>query len=726
MLYFYAFSVTLSAFLLFQVQPMIGKYILPWFGGTPTTWSTVLLFFQVLLTAGYAYAYFLLGRLRSRLQSVVHLIFLAISLGVLLITALMWPSPLTPDISWRPQGSGLPIWGIVRILAVAVAIPYLLLASNSTLMQAWFARDHRWRSPYRLYALSNAGSLLALISYPIVFEPLLTVQAQAYLWSAGYVVFAIATAYLALRAYRGAQAGSMEESGDSEGGEVVRPGPRLHILWIALAACASTLLLAVTSQVTQEVAVIPFLWVLPLTIYLLTFILAFSGGRLYSRRIYLVAFFVVSFIALWMLVKWPPLNIVIQIIVYMALLFACCMICHNEVYRLRPHPRFLPSFYLMIAVGGAIGGIFVNFIAPYLFSTGLWELQWGLVACGMLLVILMRAERTPAPAPVKQGKQDRRGRSRRGAAPRSSNLKPAFLAASVLTVLLGLGVLLVMRAVSAGALLSTRNFYGVSRVWEINENDPRLRAYELTHGRTVHGFQFIDKTFSILPTTFYADTSGVGLALLNHPDRPGNLKVGALGLGIGVIAAYGEAGDTFRFYEINPDVIRIAEGEGGYFSFLKNSRADVAVIPGDARISLESELTDGDPQSFDLLVLDTFSGDAMPVHLLTKQALEIYLKNLKPDGIIAVNVSNRYFDLDREVYRLADEFDLGAAKIEDKGDGIQSFDSVWMLLTRNRSFLEQPAIASRTAPRPPIPAGVRVWTDDFSNLLRILRPLPAS
>jgi hypothetical protein len=340
MAYYYAFSVLLSAFLLFQIQPMVGKYILPWFGGTPAVWSTVLLFFQAFLTAGYAYAYWLLGRSRDRLQGTVHLILLGLSLVLLLVTALIWPSPLTPDASWRPLGSDLPIWGIIKVLTVSVAIPYLLLASNSTLMQAWFGRDNPRRTPYRLYALSNIGALLALISYPLIFEPNLTLRAHAYLWSAAYVVFAISTTYLALRTYRWMRAGVPQESKQSQTGTEERPSRAVHLLWVGLAACASTLLIAVTSQVTQEVAVIPFLWVIPLTIYLLTFILAFSGGPWYSRRAYLVAFFVLGFISLWMLVKWPPLNIVVQIAVYMLLLFVSCMICHSELYKLRPHPRF--------------------------------------------------------------------------------------------------------------------------------------------------------------------------------------------------------------------------------------------------------------------------------------------------------------------------------------------------------------------------------------------------
>jgi len=479
----------------------------------------------------------------------------------------------------------------------------------------------------------------------------------------------------------------------------------------------------VTNQITQEVAVIPFLWVLPLTIYLLTFILAFSGGHLYSRRWYLIAFFAVGLVSVWMLVKWPPFGILTQIVIYALLLFICCMICHNELYKLRPHPRFLPSFYLMVALGGAAGGIFVTLLAPYLFSTGLWELQWGFIACGALLALIVQLERTPArPLPRRKARQrDRQKGTRRPETQTRGRIKPIVIATSIGVLLLGVLVALIMRAISSETLLATRNFYGVLRVWEMNAELPEIRAYQLTHGKTVHGFQFEASDLRDLPTTFYAEDSGVGLAILNHPNRTDGLRVAGLGLGVGVLASYGQPGDLYRFYEINPDVIQIAEGEGGYFSFLKDSRAEIQVVEGDARISLERELTNTGPQDFDLLVLDTFNGDAMPVHLLTKQAFEIYLRHLKPDGVIAINVSNRYFDLNLEVYRLADAFDLSAALIEDRGDTVQSYDSIWMLLTRDPAVVELPAIATRSSQRPAIPARLRLWTDDFSNLLQVLR-----
>jgi hypothetical protein len=708
----YTLSVLLSAFLLFLVQPLIGKFILPWFGGTPMIWSTVLLFFQTLLTAGYAYATWLLAKLRPKLQGSVHLGALAISVILLALAGLGWPSPLTPDPSWRPALGSPPIPGILRILAASVGIPYLVLSANSTLMQAWFHRQHGDPLPYRLYALSNVGSLLALISYPLVFEPLFTLPVQADLWSAGYMVFVLAAGALAWRAARQIPDAAIVESQGVP--ESPMPGWGRFALWVGLAAVASSLLVSVTNQITQEVAVIPFLWVLPLAIYLLTFVLAFSGGRLYDRRPYMIGFTGLSLFSLWSLVRYPPFSLTTQLAAYALLLFAACMLCHNELYRLRPEPRYLSAFYLMVAVGGALGGVFVTLLAPFLFSTGFWELQWGLVATAVLLLILLvQGSATPAPK--------RRQRGRRAAGRSERRFTPAAWGTSGLVVLLAALTLLIMRTTGSAALLSLRSFYGISRVWAINTDQPDILAYQFTHGKTVHGFQFAADRFRKLPTAFYSDTSGVGLAFLQSPVRPGPMRVGGLGMGVGVIAAYGQPGDAFRFYEINPDVIRIAEGEGGYFSFLSDTPAQVDVIQGDARLALEDELANGDPEAFDLMVLDAFSGDTIPLHLLTREAFEIYLHHLAPNGILAVHISNRNFDLAPEVYRLADAFGLGAAQIEDSGDGLQSYDSVWMLLTKDQTFLSNPNIVARTSPRPEISSSLPVWSDNYSNLLAVLK-----
>jgi hypothetical protein len=360
MIYF-AVCIFLSAFLLFQVQPMIGRYILPWFGGTPAVWSTVMLFFQVLLTGGYAYANWLIRPNRRR--EIVHLILLGISAALMIGLGLTWKSPITPGAAWKPTGEVFPVWEIFKLLVISVGLPYFLLSSNSPLMQAWFHRRFPEKTAYRLYALSNVGSFLALISYPVLVEPTLTLSGQGWMWSLMYLVYAGLAGYGALRALRGGQ-GADPAPAESVSRAETRPGGRAYVLWILLAMAASVLLLAVTSHITQEVAVIPFLWVLPLTIYLLTFILAFSGEGWYSRQWFLVLMFFATLLYGWALVRSDTLNIVVQIAIYAFILFAGGMVCHGELYRLRPHPAHLTAFYLMVSIGGALGGIFINFVAP--------------------------------------------------------------------------------------------------------------------------------------------------------------------------------------------------------------------------------------------------------------------------------------------------------------------------------------------------------------------------
>ncbi len=701
---FYACAVFLSAFLLFQIQPLIGKYILPWFGGTPAVWSTTMLFFQVLLTGGYAYAYWLIGRVHSRRQGQVHLTLLAISLALLVLAGMVWSSPITPGAAWKPQGVESPVWDIFKILFISVGLPYFLLATNSPLIQAWFSQSYPGRSPYRLYALSNVGSLLALISYPVLIEPALALPTQGQFWSLGYVIFAALAAYAAFKTMHREQPPIPEVAAPS----VVRPdlpetrpSLSLHILWITLAASASVLLLATTSQMTQEVAVIPFLWVLPLAIYLLTFILCFDSDRWYSRTPYTLAFFAVSVFYCVVLALGTRLGLVTQIAIYSLLLFVCCMICHGELVRLKPDPRYLTSFYLMVSIGGAVGGIAVSLIAPYVFKD-YWELPIGLLVCGLLLLGLTLFRKPPT------------------ATWRATRNMATLLAGAL--VLLGGMLTFYIQSRITGAAVASRNFYGVLRVNEINASQPDLRAYRLAHGAVLHGFQYTAVDKRRVPTAYFTENSGIGLALLHHPKRPGPLRIGVLGLGIGVLAAYSQPGDVLRFYEINPDVIRLAEGDGGYFTFLKDSPAQVQIVPGDARISLEQELAAGPPQYFDLLVLDTFNGDSIPVHLITRQALELYLYHLQPEGILAIHISNNYLDLRPVVYSLADSLQLGTALIETPADGDRVFLSSWVLLTRNREFLGQAAIADHCISRKPSDtAGFRMWTDDYSNLFQILR-----
>ncbi|MFN8382282.1 MAG: fused MFS/spermidine synthase [Anaerolineales bacterium] len=673
----FAINVFLSAYLIFQIQPMISKFILPWFGGTPAVWSTAMLFFQALLTGGYAYAAWLVKQSRQRW---IHFSLLIMSLALLAALGAVWRSPITPSADWRPTDVNSPVFHIFVILSVAVGLPYFVLASNGPLMQAWFSRLQPGFSYTRLYALSNFGSLLGLLAYPVLVEPSLTLQQQGWGWSLGFVLFAFVSISIVYRLKDGAV--SMVEQIASE-----RTPASMPTLWLILSGVASLFLIAVTNQISQEVAVIPFLWALPLAIYLLSFILAFSDSRWYERRLYALLFSLASLATLWVFLNTSDLNVIFQISIYCLLLFFSCMICHGELYRLRPPAERLTTYYLMVSLGGAAGGVFVNFVAPLIFN-GYWEFYLGWLMVALILVVLLM--------------------------PKWSGLYA--LQTRAMLVSFALSTTLIWLALNSGGnhLLAERNFYGVIRVKDLDG-----KANAMIHGVTIHGLQFHDDPQR--PSTYYVEDSGVGLLLLNHPMRGEGMRVGVLGLGAGVLAVYGEPGDQYRFYEINDIVIRLAEGDGGYFTFLKDSRAAVTVIPGDARLSLENELNSGEAQNFDVLVLDTFSSDSIPVHLVTREAFQLYLQHLSPDGVIAAHISNRHLDLQPVLWKLAQEFGLSVIRIDKSPTASGEFPSIWMLLSRNPTILEIPELKDHAQDLSGYNTDLPLWTDDYSNLFQILK-----
>lgn len=702
-MFLFALSLFSSSFLLFLVQPLISKYILPWFGGSPSVWSASLLFFQVLLTGGYAYAYVLTGRLTARRQVWVHWGFLGLSALVLLAGAFFWKAPLLPGPEWRPNEVDFPFWDVLKVLVVAVGLPYFLLSTNSTLLQVWFHGLYPGRSPYRLYALSNLASLLGLLSYPLIIEPLLSLPDQARGWALGYGIYFLSASALAWWYRRTFSPPLVQEAPITSAtpvAEQVSAPPKwtIRLLWVLLPAISSLLLLATTNQITQEIAVIPFLWVLPLTLYLLSFILCFESDRWYGRIGFTLMLAIAAAAFGLALSSGPYLDLKLQIAAYCTLFFVCCMICHGELARLRPAPAHLTSFYLLISVGGALGGLFVNLAAPMLF-TSYKELPLGLALCFALYLVLIVF--------LRQGRRW---------------ITTALLALVVIAVLIGTAYMTTQseRGSRVNSVWLARNFYGILNVKQAIVGEKNEPAYELVHGIVLHGLQFTDPQKRDQPTTYYWEESGVGLAFLHHPNRSQGMKVGILGLGTGTLAAYGLPGDTIRFYEINPLVVRIAQGEGGYFSFLKDSPAKIEIKLGDARLSLERELAQSGPQGFDLLVLDTFNSDAIPVHLLTRQAFALYLQHLKPDGILAVHVSNLHLDLEKVVYRLAAEFGLKAAFVFSGTGGPGTSASSWVLLTTNQAFLDDPAIRDDVISLDETDQKIRPWTDDYSNLLQIL------
>lgn len=694
---FYIVNIFLSAFLLFQIQPMIAKYILPWFGGTPMVWSTVQMYFQVLLTGGYAYAHWIIGRSRVARREVIHVGLLLLALAQIVALGFLWDSPITPDLSWRPGSHSFPIWEVFKLLTISVGLAYFLLSTNSPIMQAWFSRAYPQRSPYVLYALSNVGSLLALVTYPLIVEPNLVLAGQGWMWSVGFIFFALLTSYGAIRSLRANPEANPQS--DSRLEPAPLPGRGVQVMWLALSACASIVMLATTSHITQEVAVIPFLWVLPLTIYLLTFILAFSDEKWYPRQAVFVGFYIMTLLFALALVRGPYLGIPFQLIIYSLTLFFAAMACHGELYRTRPHPSHLTRFYLMVSIGGALGGISVNLVAPAIFR-GFWELPLGiLLAWGLIMTIR-----------INQGPAAARAFLRR--------YRVALGVGSMLSLGLVVAAFVIL---SRGTLFVERNFYGLVRVDRAMVEPIGQPVYKMVHGITVHGVQYLAPALKRKPTAYFTEQSGVGLAILNHPRRGQGMNVGVVGMGIGVLAAYSEAGDEYRLYEINPAAIRLAEGEGGYFTFLQDSPAEIHVIAGDGRISLEQELEERGSNQFDILVLDAFSSDSVPVHLISEEAFALYLAHLKPDGLLAMNITNNYLDLRPVTWKLAERYGLRMVYIPDSGDGQTSYTSQWVLLARDPALLDIPAIAERIDWANDFNKNLPLWTDNYSNLFQILR-----
>jgi hypothetical protein len=682
----YAFTIFLSAFLLFLVQPMLAKFILPWFGGSPAVWSTCMLFFQAVLLIGYAYAHGLV-RLAPRRQALVHLVLLAAALALL---------PVTPAETWKEGAVASPTARILALLAVSVGGPYLALAATGPLLQAWFARSWPGRSPYRLYALSNGGSLLALLAYPVAVETTLRLHVQTASWSAAFGLFA---AVCALVAWRARLSAPLEESADGAAASDRPPGARQLAAWVLLPGLASMLLLASTNQMCQDVASVPFLWVLPLGLYLTSFILCFG----YEDRDFGTWFSGLCILAIPLTVavlrQGPALHLGIQIGVHATTLFCACMACHGLLVRLRPGPRWLTAFYLALSLGGVLGGAVVALLAPRVFDD-FWEYPLALVLCFAIGAWVVAREMWPAP----------------GARGRVATLLGVVVLSGLLVFELDRGLGRAHRK----SLLTVRDFYGVFRVADATTDDPAQQKRWVWSGLVAHGLQFQAEERRRWASGYHGRRSGVGLAALHHAKREGTLRVGVVGLGAGALAAYTEPGDVLRFYEISPSMTGIAED---WFSFLADARergVEVSTLLGDARIQLEAELAEGRPGRFDLLAIDAFTGDAVPMHLLTREAFEVYRAHLAAGGIIAVNVSNIHIDFDPLIRGIAEEFGMAALRVStDENAARGQLPARWWLLADQPAALAPPALRRAADAR----AGGEtiLWTDDFSSLFGVLR-----
>ena len=681
----FAFSLTIfwGAFLLFLVQPLIARFILPWFGGGPAVWTTCMLFFQLLLLGGYAYAHFSISRLTPRRQVITHLVLLALAVALL---------PITPGDAWKPTDGSHAAGHILLLLLGCLGLPYLVLSATGPLLQAWFSKANPGVSPYRLYALSNVGSLLALLIYPFYLEPQLSRQAQADGWSWGLAIYAGLTAWCGLKVWKSAAADG-ETAKQAEAEAPASVGRKL--LWFALPACGVMLLLAITNKLCQDIAVVPFLWVLPLSLYLLSFIISFDSPRWYHRAFWIPLLAVLLGLVVQNLYKaesHPDITPLATL--YLGTLFVACMVCHGEVYRLRPGASRLTGFYLSLSAGGAAGGLFVALVAPFVFPD-YFELHLALFLTAALVLVVLRQDST---LPLREGRA-----------------RWAWAVPFVALAALGYGLADVATTSLRGSLSTTRGFYGVLKVNDNDAGNEGLHHLTLQHGATIHGLQYVDPEKRTDPSSYYTSTSGIGRLLRAH--KPGGVRrVGAIGLGCGTLAAWGRAGDTFRFYEINHDVAHLATST---FTYLKDSKAKTELVMGDARLSMELEAN----QQYDVIVLDAFSSDAIPVHLLTLEAFDHYQRHLKPDGAIVVHVSNRYLDLHPVVYRIADKIGFPAIPIEANDTAYEDagfYGSDWIIMTRNQVLLQQPLLKDVTKETVEFPARIMYWTDERSDLLSIL------
>ncbi|MFC7514788.1 fused MFS/spermidine synthase [Herbaspirillum sp. GCM10030257] len=674
----FAGTIFTSAFLLFLVQPLMSKQILPWFGGSAAVWATCMVFFQVVLLAGYAYADLTTRHLGPRRQVGLHIVLLLASAMLL---------PIVADPGLKPAGGDDPALRILLLLILTIGLPYFLLSTTGPLVQAWLTRSVVDARVYRFYALSNFASLLALVAYPFLIEPRATLLSQAMAWSVLYGMFAVLCALSGLMFARHATLRPLHHSTADdthalpEAAAARTPTLGDHATWLALSAMGAWMLLAVTNHITQNIAAVPFLWLLPLTIYLLSFILCFESDRWYRRKLFLLPVTgALTLCAYGLQDGVLGFNIRTAIPLYATGLFFMCMFLHGELAMLRPAPRYLTRFYLMLSLGGALGGIAVGLLAPRLLP-GYYELGIGLVIVALLGSWLFREQLL------------------------------LMIGALLLALLCGSFFYKQVAAGRKDAHTLVRSFYGSLRTADTHHVNTIDNVRGLYHGSIRHGEQYLDPARRREPTSYYGRESGIGLAINNA--RRDARKIGLIGLGSGTLAAYGRAGDVYRFYEINPQVIELAQSE---FSFLKDSQARIDTVLGDARLTLEKEA----PQGFDVLAVDAFSGDAIPVHLLTREAMDVYLRHMRPDGIIAFHVTNRFLSLAPVVQQIAVAHGLKALLIHDDGMRTTRHKTDWVLVARDARTLDAEVYRKGSTLIPVIP-GLRPWTDDFNNLFDVLK-----
>ncbi len=739
----FAVTIFFSAFLLFQLQPMIAKFILPWFGGSNVVWTTCLMFFQVMLVAGYAYAHVIHRYLSPKSQWLIQS-------ALVLAACLFLPIRLYDE--WKPQGTGDPAWEIILLLMATIGLPFFVLTTSSPLLQAWAAKSEPTRSPYRLYALSNVGSLLALLTYPFWIEPRFALPQQSWSWFAVYLVFALSTIWSGYRFMQRSAKGDQPPFGpdpkvdrksdtmalDAEVDSL--PNQRIHILfWILLPMAASIMLVASTNLLTHEVAAAPFLWIIPLSLYLLTFVICFDHPKWYmrTRPVVWLLFWSAAIFGLCLIAGGVTVDLIVQIIGYSALCFLTGFVCHGELVRLKPPASQLTLFYLMIGIGGALGGIFVAVIAPRIFEDFLeFHVSIFLAILLIFLSYLFQVSQARRHQGSQQATKEIRSKRKRKQALEDTSFWET--SKGMLVSLSGYGIAtLVMLVIVVGGtnyfivsanlhdggqtiVYKQRSPYGVLAVVDVHPTFENDYYRYLINGRIDHGLQFIGSTWEHEPVSYYGRDTGLGLAFKhlqnNSNSHSPGLSIGVVGLGIGITSAYANPGDTIRYYEIDPQVEKIARQ---YFTHLKQCERRIGpdnlqVVLGDARIQLERDLENHNVK-FDLLSIDAFTSDSIPAHLLTKECFELYRKCLTEKGILAVHVSNRYLNLEPIVKNIARALEWPTTIVSVRSPT----KSTWVIISQDERIHDEPAIVASSIEVEDSGINV-VWTDSFTPILPLI------
>jgi len=723
------FSVTLSisAGLLFWIQPLIGKTLLPLLGGAPAVWNTCLLFFQTMLLLGYVYALASTRWLSLRAQAAVH-VFL-----ILLTAIYLFRYPLHAPVLTALQQQNPTLW-LLETLLYSVGLPFFIISASSPLLQSWFSRlrHHRAVDPYFLFAASNAGSLIALVAFPLALEPSLGLSQQHQLWRVGFVVLVLLTCASALFLLVFKSGHSQSSATQSEQNKKLPVLRRLR--WLALSFVPSSLMLGVTTYITADVAAVPLLWVIPLALYLLTFVLAFSKKQFVSTALLNRPMIVGALVVTLILSSGATEPAWVLILANLGFFFVAALVCHTQLANDRPAATYLAEYYLWIAVGGALGSVFNVLIAPVMFSSILEYPLAIVIAC-----MLQRGER---------------GRNVKSSyldmifplclyvitlslamlvthLPTSSSIINLFIVVGVPLIIinhffrerpirfaLGLSAVMLASVYYTGATDRTlhvvRNFFGTTRV----ATDSMGAINRLYSGNTVHGSQFVEASRQCEPLSYHHENGPLGQIMAVYNDAPANPRVAVIGLGVGAMAAYSKPDQDWTFYEINPDVINLARNSQ-YFTYLRScASGSLNIVEGDARLNLHAA-QDG---HFGLIVLDAFSSDAIPVHLVTQQALDLYLSKLAQGGILAFHISNRSLDLKPILANLAASRNLLCIGFDDlKPSSFEGKDpSQWVVMARGPEEISNLSINTQWQPLK-ARAGERVWTDEFSNIVRAIR-----